>query len=273
MPLLRRAQQRPSTDTDKRDRVDRLDPSTRRRIRIQRDATSTTPHAHAATTPNQIDAGPARSRRPSRSVSTPAASMTARMPSHSHSGGAAKRRSSPSSRAGCPSTTNGTLHSPRLAPGGRPWNRASGQITECRPRSSSHRGVEDEPCSAFLTSRRAAAVGDRGVHPQPPGAKTKHGFAEISEQHHAMTGSDRDAESAVAPEDLSRVRIRLRINHACPVINCHRAGAGARQPAPRLERSEDGRDDARQQDPTRHCASFCTLGPIAHEPGGNGYAE
>ena len=39
------------------------------------------------------------------------------------------------------------------------------------------------------------------------------------------------------------------------------------------KQNEKGRNDARQQDPTRHSLRFCTLGPVAHEPGGNVYAE
>jgi len=123
-------------------------------------ATSTTQHAHAATAPSHTDAGPARSRRPSAIGNAPAPSMNASTPSHSPSGGAGKRRSSPSRRAGRPSTINGTLQGPRLVPGGRPCDRASGQITESRPGCSTHVGAEDEPCSDFLTNRRAAAVGD-----------------------------------------------------------------------------------------------------------------
>ena len=64
--------------------------------------------------------------------------------------------------------------SPWLAPGGRPWDRESGQITECRPRSSSHRGAEDETAFAVLTSRSAAAVGDAAFtdSPAPPRRNT-----------------------------------------------------------------------------------------------------
>ena len=89
-----------------------------------------------------------------------------------------------------------------------------------------------------------------------------------------MTRPDRDAQSAVTLEDLSRVRIRLRINHGCPVINCHRARAQMRASRRRGQKqSEEGRDDARQQDPTRHSLRFCSLGAVAYEPGGNVYAE
>ena len=89
-----------------------------------------------------------------------------------------------------------------------------------------------------------------------------------------MASVDRDAQSAIALKDLSRVRTRLRIKHARPIVNRHRPRAQMRARRRRRQQESDQRgDDAHRKDPTPHHVRILHLGVVGHHPGGNVYDE